>query len=648
MAQTAQPIYEFDDFRLDAGRRLLSRAGETVPLTSKCFETLLALLEGGGETVEKDALLSRVWPDTVVEEKNLTINISTLRKALGESPQEHRYIVTVPGRGYRFVAEVRAVAEGETELVVQQSKVRVVVEEEEDGETERRRDGEIKTLPAAPSPHHPVALVAVAALLVALISGATYWWRTRESAIRNPPSAIKTLAVLPFKSLNPQSGEDYLGIGLTDVTITRLSNLNQLVVRPTRAVLPYATQDPLAAGQALKVDSVLDGSIQQVGQRVRVTLRLLRVEDSKALWTYQCDELCTDVFALQDTISQKVTEALAVKLTGGERERLLKRHTDNLEAYRAYLKGRYFWNKRTEEGLNKGIECFKQAIASDPNYALAYVGLADCYSILTNQTSAGLPPREAMPQAREAALRALELDNALAEAHASLGYVKHTYDWDYAAGEREYHRALELNPNYATAHNWYAFLLASQGRLDEAIRQNQRALELDPLSLVINSTAGRMLYFAGQYEQAVERFRKTVELDPGFARGHLEFALVYEQQGKYQEAIAELRQAVALSANNPSTLAHLGGAYARAGERGEALKILAELQRLAPQHYVSAFNQAIIYTSLGERERAFEWLEKAYEERANPLTTLKVEHIFDSLRADPRFADLLRRAGLQP
>src|SRR5436305_678033 len=396
MTQARQQVYEFGGFRLDAVKRLLWRAGEPVPLTSKSFETLLALVESRGEILDKEALLNRVWPDTIVEEKNLTINISALRKALGESPQEHRYIVTVPGRGYRFVAEVRDITGGEAELVVQQSKVRVVVEEEEeetrgrgDAATRGKRNGSTDSIAfsVAAASHRPVARVALAAALLAvLVIAVAYWWRggsKPESASgppAGPPAAIKSLAVLPFRSLNPQAGEDFLGIGMADVTITRLSSLKQLIVRPTRAVLPFATQDPLEAGQALKVDAVLDGSIQQAAGRVRVTLRLLQVEDGKALWTYQCDEYCTDLFALQDTISQKVTEALALKLTGDERTRLLKRYTDNADAYQVYLKGRYYYNRVNEDDLNKALASFQQALQLDPSYALADAGLSAVYA----------------------------------------------------------------------------------------------------------------------------------------------------------------------------------------------------------------------------------------------------------------------------
>jgi DNA-binding winged helix-turn-helix (wHTH) protein/TolB-like protein/TolA-binding protein len=650
MSQTAQPIYEFDDFRLEAGKRLLWRAGEVVPLTSKCFETLLALVESRGETVEKDALLSRVWPDTVVEEKNLTINISTLRKALGESPQEHRYIVTVPGRGYRFVAEAREIMEGETELIVQQSKVRVVVEEEEQGEGVKGWRGEGvtgATRALTPSPVHPFIRARrvwlAVALLVVLVSGLAYWWRDSrndKSAIRNPPSAIKSLAVLPFKSLNPQSSpgsnDDYLGVGLADVTITRLSSLNQLIVRPTSSVLRFAAQDPLQAGQSLKVDAVLDGSLQQVGDRVRVSVRLLRVSDGAPLWAEKFDEPFTDILAVEDAISARVASALTHSLTGEQRRQLAKHYTENTEAWQLYLKGRYFWNKRTDEAIRKATVYFRQAIGKDPQYALAHAGLAASYDLLGD-----------FPSGKAAAAKALEIDDALAEAHESLAVIIVHSEWDFSGSDREFKRAIELDPNSAFIHQRYGHLLAIMGQFDKSIAEERRALELDPLSVGIKTYAGITFYFARQYDRAIEQYQSALEMGQNFASAHYWLGQAYQQKGMYGEAIEEFQKARQLG-DATSTVAALGRCYAVSGETGEARKILEELKEASNRSHISAASLALIYTGLGDKDQAFQWLQRAYVERDPWLIYLKVDPNYDHLRSDPRFSDLLRRVGLEP
>lgn len=414
-------VYEFGQFRFDAQRRNLSRAGEPVTVQPKALELLAVLLERRGQELEKDALIDLLWPNQAVEESNLTVTMSVLRKALGERAQSPEFILTLPGRGYRFVGDVREVGDEPDTLVIQQSRVSIVVEEEEDdGKVERLGDSEMgrKEHLLTPSPPRFVtpSRLAIATLSLVLLTGGGYWWRTRQSAISAPQSAIKTLAVLPFKTLNPATQENILGVGLTDVMITRLSNVGSLAVRPTNSVLRFTDQDPLQAGRDLRVDTVLDGSVQQIGDRVRVTMRLLRVSDGQPLWAYQCDELCNDVFKLQDTISEQVTGKLALQLTGAERQRMTRRYTDNLAAYQAYLRGRYHTLQFTPEGNRQAIAELNEALRLDPNYALAYAGLADAY---TGASEWLLAPREALGQARAAAEKALALDDTLAEAHAA-------------------------------------------------------------------------------------------------------------------------------------------------------------------------------------------------------------------------------------
>jgi TolB-like protein/Flp pilus assembly protein TadD len=490
--------------------------------------------------------------------------------------------------------------------------------------------------------------IAVAGFALIAALGAGYLLISGRSNRRQPISAVKSIAVLPFKALGVDSGDEYLGLGMTDTLITQLSNLSQIIVRPTSAVRKYTDpgQDPLVAGREQEVDAVLEGSIQKSGERIRVTVRLMNVRDGSSLWAYKCDDQCAGIFEMQDAISERVAAALAMTLTSEEQKRLTKRYTDNTEAYQFYLKGRYYWNKRTDESLTKGIEYFHQAIDKDPGYALAYAGIADCYNALGNSVYGGLPPRKALPQAKASAIKALEIDEALAEAHASLGFVTTQYDWEWPVAEREFKRAIELNPNYPTAHHFYAVYLAAMERLDESMREMKRAEELDPLSLIIQTDLGRRFYFARQYQQAGEQLRSVIAMDPNFFRARFDLGQVYVKQGKYEEGIAELRQAIKLSGGAAVSLARLGYAYAVSGNRDEARTLLDQLNSLAKQQYVSPYLSATIYVGLGEKDKTFQFLDAAYEERSSSLIRLKVDPIFDDLRSDSRFADLVRRVGL--
>jgi DNA-binding winged helix-turn-helix (wHTH) protein/TolB-like protein len=650
MTQTSKRIYEFGSFRLDAVKRLLWREDEPVPLTSKSFETLLALIERPGEILDKDELLTRIWPDTVVEEKNLTINISALRKALGENPREHRYIVTVPGRGYRFVADVQETCDAEiAQVMVQQSKMSVVVEEEEDdGETGRLGDratesvaaGARSFLPVASSPRRRVArsFFTAIVLLAVLLAGATYWWKTKPP-VSEQPGAIKTLAVLPFKALNPQGSEDYLGVGMADVMITRLSNLSQIIVRPTSSVLPFSGTDSLQAGQTLKVDSVLDGSIQQDGNRVRVTVRLLRTSDGQPLWAFQCDEQCADIFALEDTVSTRVVEALALKMTSDERKRMTQRYTENAAAYQAYLRGRYHTLQYTPDGNKQAVAELNEALRLDPAYALAWAGLADAYTAASDWL---LPPREALSKARAAAEKALALDDTLAEGHAALGHVfVHQFN---PAAEREFQRAMELNPNSVAAMFFYFEYFFARDA-DKGVAVLRRVQQLDPLSQTAGSFIASTYLMARRTDEALMEARKALELDPNDPLSREILAMVYGAKGNHAEAIAELEK---VKQQLPTSMVGggLGMEYALAGRRADALRTLAELKRMATEQYVSPFDVALVYTGLGDRDQAFAWLEKAREDQSEWMGWINSDARLDSLHSDPRFAELRRRVGL--
>jgi len=638
MSEQSKPSYQFGPFYLDTAERQLLRDGAPVVLTPKVYDILLALLEHSGHVLEKDELIERVWPDTIVEENNLTVNMSALRKALGE----HQFIETVPRRGYRFVGPVRQVWDEEVDLVVEKHSTSSLTIEEEEGRpaTERlaaARRGWLAAIASASRVRGwraswPVLMVTT---LVALVVAGFYGWR--RSPRLETPAAVKTIAVLPFKPLRSDGSDEYLGLGMADTLITKLGGLRSLVVRPTSAVRKYAglDQDPLQAGREQKVEAVLDASLQHAGEHLRVTVRLLRVADEKTLWTYQCDEeYCANIFAMQDAISERVAAALVTELSGAERLRLRKRYTENREAWQLYLQGRYYWNKRSEEGYQKAIAYFEQAIAKDPNYALAYAGLADCDIML-----------EARPRAKQMALKALELDSELVEAHTSLAFLKLIHDWDFQGAAQSFRHALELNPNYPTAHHWYAYNLLILGQVEEALAEIKRAQELDPVSLIINTDVSEFLYHAHRFDEAVAQARKTLELDLNFAPAHLVLGLAYEQQSAVEAAIAELRQAVHLDGYF-GRVAQLGSMYARAGRRAEAQTILRESLEQAKREPKFAYLIAEIYAGLGERDQAFAWLEKAYQGRDFLMPFLKVNPRVDSLRADPRFADLLRRVGL--
>jgi DNA-binding winged helix-turn-helix (wHTH) protein/TolB-like protein/tetratricopeptide (TPR) repeat protein len=649
--------YQFDAFELDPVRRVLLREDKPIALKPKVFETLLVLVRNSGRVMDKDQLMQQVWPDTVVEEVNLAHNISVLRKALGQKADENRFIITVPGRGYGFVAEVKEIQRNATVSEYEVTRSRLVVEEATD-EPEMSdalptyADGAGARLLPAKKPKSngaqtlprrrlifSAALVAVAAIALGLLI-----YRSRPSQPR-PLARITSIAVLPFKPLVAENRDESLELGMADTLIARLSNIREISVRPISAVRRYAglEQDAVAAGREQRVDAVIDGQIQKSGEKIRVTVRLVRVADGVPMWTNQFDENMSDIFRVQDSISERVTGVLALKLTGEEKERLARNHTDNTEAYQLYLKGRYFWNKRTGDAIKTGIDYFSQAVEADPDYALAYAGLAEAYVLLANYSDS--TPQEAYSKARAATTKALKLNDRLAETHTALAYIKAGYDWDFAGAEREYQRALELNPNYPTAQNWYAEFLGLMGRSTESITGMRRALELEPLSLMINVELGDMLLFARQYDQAIEQYRKTLDLDSSFVRAHVQLGQVYGQKGQYEEAISELKKAISLNSEDNYAIQLLGYMYAISRRTSEAYRALEELKERAKRTHVLPYDIAVIYVGLGEKDRAFEWLEKSFAERDEGLLYLRVDPVLDSLRSDPRFADLLRRVG---
>ena len=486
--------------------------------------------------------------------------------------------------------------------------------------------------------------LAAALALVVLVLGAV--GLSLYLHARNTEVAIESIAVLPFENQNRDPNTDYLSDGVTETIINSLTQLPNLRVIARSSVFRYKGKetDPMAVGKELSVRAVLTGRIMQRGDDLTISTELLDVRDNKQLWGEQYSAKVSDLLSVQRQIASQITSNLRLKLSGEEQSRLTKRYTENPEAYQLYLRGRYFLNARTEDGIKKGIEYFQQAIAKDPTYALAYTGLADSYSSLIFPVGA-VAPREAMPKAREAALQALAIDNTLGEAHASLAFVKFYYDWDWSGAETEFKRAIELNPSYAEAHHYYSHYLIAMRRTEESLTESRRCLELEPSNILLNMHLGWHYLYAREYDRAVEQLQKTLEMDPNFAQTNHWLGLAYEQRARYVEAIAELQKAIALFGESTQTEAELAHAYAVSGKRDEAKKIVVKLQEVARRRYVSSYEIAAIYAGLGEKDQAFAWLEKAYEERSDWLVDLNVEPRLDSLRSDPRFADLLRRVG---
>jgi TolB-like protein/Tfp pilus assembly protein PilF len=478
---------------------------------------------------------------------------------------------------------------------------------------------------------------ALAALLVVAI------WFT---LFRGRGEAIDSVAVLPFVNASTAPDTEYLSDGITETLIRQLSQIPRLKVMARSTVFRYKGRniDPQKVGRDLNVRAVLTGRVSQRGETLTISMELMDVRDGSELWGEQYNRKLADILAVQEDIAREITDKLRLRLEGEEEKRLTKHFTENTEAYQLYLKGRYYWNKRTPDGIQKAIEYFQEAIEKDPSYALAYAGLADCYHVPANP----LPPRERMPLAKAAAMRALQLDDTLVEAHAALARVLFQYDWDWSAAEKEFKRAIELNPRYAPAHQWYGSYLSATGRLREADAEEKRAQELEPLSLITNFEVALAFYFSRNYGQAIDQFQKTLELDPNFPPPHTYLPAAYEQKGMFEEAITGLQRAITVTkgADKILAMASLGHVYAVSGRKTEARKILAELQRLSEHSYVPAHDVALVYAGLGERDKAFAWLDKAYEEHSFNLSNLKVEPRFDPLRSDPRFADLLRRIGL--
>jgi TolB-like protein/DNA-binding winged helix-turn-helix (wHTH) protein/Flp pilus assembly protein TadD len=648
--------YHLAEYELDPRAYSLTLASTPVPVSRKRFEVLLYLVKERHRVVTRRELVEQFWEGHEVYEENLTKCISELRKALGDQHKPHRCIETMPAVGYRYIGGVEELAPPghviiETAHAVAPAAPELVQDVPADAavlEVETVPVGFPSQMTSASRPRPAVFIVTLllAFLSVGAVAVSVYSSRGASKTAQASPEAIHSLAILPFKPISEQSHDELLELGMADALITKLSNIVQLYIVPTGSVRKYAslTQDPIAAGKELKVDSVLEGTVQKQNERIRVTVRLVRVANRSFLWAGTFDEQFADIFSLQDSISEKIAQALAVRLSMTEKGRITKDFTDNGEAYQLYKEGRYSWNKRTEDGLLKSIFLLEQATKVNPQYATAYAGLADAYIAASNFNL--FPPKEVYPKAKSAARKAIEIDNSLGEAHAALAFSTMLFDWDWARSELEFRKAIDLSPNYGPAHQWYAVSLVSAGRFDEAVAEASKAQHADPLSLFINAGTGWISFLARDYDRAIAECTRTIAMEPGFAPAHVYRGMAYEQKGMFDEAIADL-EAARDSEGRPSFSGALGHAYAVAGRKEEARTLLRDLKESSAKHYFPPYHLALVYIGLGEKDEALTLLEKAYEERYPWLIQLSVEPRLDPLRSEPRFKALVSRIGLK-
>ena len=635
MANKAKGLFEFGPFQLDATERRLWRdRTEPVQLPPKVFDLLVLLVENRGRLLEKSFLLESLWPGTFVEEANLSVNISLLRKALGEGAGG-TYIETVPKRGYRFVANV-------TEVTGPAEELPAIVEPQQPIEIAAKYEIPTAQVPGSPKRRRIWALAGC--LVVVTLVGWLVW---KEIPRRSRVARINSIAVLPFRSLGGSVDHDYLGLGMADAVVTRLTAIPRITVRPTSAVVKYlkSNQDPLAVGRELQVDAVLVGQIQEHEKRIRVTVSLFCLPDGWALWAEKFDDNFTNIFAVQDAISEKIANSLAFKVTEEERQQLTKRSTENTEAYQLYLQGQYLATKRFGESGHKAIEYYQQAVSKDPDYAAAYAALA--YSAVLQAGEGG---DEALKnQARMAAMKAISLDNQLADAHTALGDVLMRLDWDWTGADRAFTKAIAINGNLATAHAAKSILLTAFARHDEAIREMETACRLDPSSAILRSDLAWTLHFARRYEEAASESRKAVQLDPWSYTPQRQLSKALMMLGKYDEALNEAKKALDITGGHSRrVLAELGKVYAASGKTSEARAILKEVRTGNWNQPEPHYEVAVLLASLGEKATALDSLKTAIDLMLTRVVWIKSDPDLDNLRQEPRFEEFLRRMRLTP
>ena len=627
----ASRSYDFGPFFLDPSERRLLHDGKPVALTPKCFDLLVILVENSGHLLEKDELLERLWPDQFVEEANLSFNISSLRKALGEGQSGMHFIETVPKKGFRFVAPVEEHRHEPTETPTQPSEQAI----------EREK------------PRVPLSLKIAAGFITAsvlLYIGYAFWARR---VVAPAPKTARTIAVLPFKPLSDESRDESLEMGITNQLITKLSNLNELVVRPMSSVRKYTNvhQDPIKAGHEVEAEAVLEGSIQKAGDRVRVTVTLIDVNTGVPIFSESFDQQFTDILKVQDSISERVTQALSLKLSAEERAQLTKHDTDNTQAYQLALQGQYFYSKQTgkfRDNIRRSLDFYQQAVEKDPKFARAYIGISEFY------ISGGIDPTisrlERLKRAKDAVLRALELDNSLAEAHNALAELKYQYEFDWTGAGTHFKRALELGPNvsyFHLAHHWY---LMCQERFDEAQLELDKAQQLAPGNIRINNAQGVLALFRRQYDKAISHYQNTRKVEPAaIHRNQWSMSVAYQRMGMHKEAVEEfLEDGRTRAYLEREEIERLRKAFNESGWRGFERMRIDLLEQKSKKKNLPPTLMAGVYGLAGEKDAAFAWLNKAIDERDGWIALIKVQPAYDSLRADPRYIKLLERMNLTP
>jgi TolB-like protein/DNA-binding winged helix-turn-helix (wHTH) protein/Flp pilus assembly protein TadD len=624
----------FGVFEANLRTRELRKKGQKIKLQEQPFQVLALLLERPGEMVTREELRHALWPaDTFVDfEHGLNKAISKLRKALGDDGGTPRYIETLPRRGYRFIAPVTATNPVPEPVEFQAAPTTLI------------------DLSDNPAHRRPRWMIPSAILTLVLLISITSWFLFRLTAKPPHPSAaelaasIRSIAVLPFQNLSGNKDQEYFADGMTDELITDLGQMGALRVISRTSVMHYkqTVKTIPEIDRELGVDAIVEGTVLRSGDRVRITAQLIDAKNDRHLWAREYARNLRDVIALQDEVARDIADEVRIELTPQERARLTAVHPVNPEAHEAYLRGRYYWNQFTQEGVKKSLPFFQKAIVEDPGYALGYSGLADYYSV--SYVRFGILSRdEACPTAEASALKAIELDDSLAEGHHSLGGIRFFCDWDVKGAESEFKRALQLNPSYSEAHRVYSELLISTGRDREAVAEAERAVENDPMSGDINMVLGWAYYMVGRYDQAIQQERKTIEMDPRRPQPHYILGRVNAKEGQYLSAVQEFTKSAELQGEDPGTSPWVGYADALAGRRLEALGVLKRSDAMSTHRPFSALERALVYTGLGDKQHAFAWLEKAYQEHSCGLVSLNTDPAFDSLHSDPRFRDLVRR-----
>lgn len=627
----------FGLFELDLRSGELSKQGRKVRLEGQPVQILTCLLEKPGELVTREELRQKLWPaDTFVNfEHGLNAAVKRLRQALNDSADNPRFVETLPRRGYRFLAPVESVRVGEDMPAVSEALPdnRDPAGERPTGTEDQARERR-GWLPAWK----------MSGLVLVLALGVLAVWMLRPK--NSPSPVIRSLAVLPLENLSADSSQDYFSDGMTDELITELGQISQLRVISRTSVMTYkgARKSLPQIARELNVDAVVEGSVLRSGEQVRITAQLIQASVDKHLWAHSYEGDVRETLALQKQVARAIAEQIRIELTPHERDVLKSTRTVNTEAYEAYLKGRYFWNKRTADGLKKAVDNFNQAIEKDPNYAPAYTGLADAYALLGDWEYGVLAPKEAYAKAKAAATKALQIDSALGEAHISLAFSLDGFDWNFEAADAEFRKGIELNPGYATGHQWYAGHLTLLGRNGDAIIEMKKAEDLDPLSLIISADLAEDFLIAHRYDEAMRQIRKTMDMDSTFPLAHYQLGQAYLQKHRYGDAIGELQKAVSLSGGSTACTSSLAYAYAVSGRRNEAEAILSDLKNRSNNNFSNAPEIALVYVGLDQRDQAMAWLEKGYGERFNPGVLMRPA--FDPVRSDPRFKDLLHRIGL--